>query len=236
MAYQLLKRRAEDPGLERSQVQPQASPQYGGGIGLEGEGMGTQLDARMQARIQQVWASQNDRAEREADEIAASVSTARTPQEVKAQLGERMGADFSNVRFHTGSDALQRAEGIGARAYATGRDIYFGEGGFDPAVAAHELVHTAQQGVVDSGMPPLRGAVSRRLGRPSGAGSRARLLPSGAALKRPVPPSRISLPAAANSRRPLPRRLPPRLPLQPPPPPFLSMPMKMRSMTRWPIR
>ena len=83
----------------------------------------------MQARMQQFLDHQNPAAEQEANEIAASVSTARTPQEVKAQLGERMGADFSNVRFHTGSDALQRAEGIGARAYATGRDIYFGEGG-----------------------------------------------------------------------------------------------------------
>ena len=151
MAYQLLKKQAAAPVSAPPQAAHHAASQPGG-VSLAGEGMGAQLDARMQARMQQFLDHQNPAAEQEADEIAASVSTARTPQEVKAQLGERMGADFSNVRFHTGSDAIQRAEGIGARAYATGRDIYFGEGGFDPAVAAHELVHTAQQGVVDSGM------------------------------------------------------------------------------------
>ena len=37
---------------------------------------------------------------------------------------------------------------MGARAWAQGGDVYFGKGGFDPKVAAHELVHTVQQGAV----------------------------------------------------------------------------------------
>ena len=65
-------------------------------------------------------------------------------------MGRRLGADFSKVRFHTGKDAEARADAVDARAYTSGADVYFGEGGFDPAVAAHELVHTAQQGMVDS--------------------------------------------------------------------------------------
>ncbi len=36
----------------------------------------------------------------------------------------------------------------GARAWTQGRDVHFGKGGFDLAVAAHELVHTVQQGAV----------------------------------------------------------------------------------------
>ena len=122
--------------------------------GLRGwipQAWGASLDAQMQARMQRFAANQNPAAEAEADAIAEGI-TARTPAEVKAQLGEKMGADFSEVRFHTGADAIGKAESMGARAYATGRDVYFGEGGFDPAVAAHELVHTAQQGAVDSGM------------------------------------------------------------------------------------
>ena len=37
---------------------------------------------------------------------------------------------------------------MGAKAWARGRDVYFGSGGFDPKIATHELVHTVQQGAV----------------------------------------------------------------------------------------
>ncbi|MGI6119648.1 MAG: DUF4157 domain-containing protein [Desulfosporosinus sp.] len=94
-------------------------------------------------------------AEQEADQIASSVSGARTPEEVKFALGEKMGADFSSVRFHTDSTAADKAGSIGARAYTTGHDVYFAEGGFDPSVAAHELVHTVQQGAVDISLPTV---------------------------------------------------------------------------------
>ncbi|MDR0489652.1 MAG: DUF4157 domain-containing protein [Oscillospiraceae bacterium] len=91
-------------------------------------------------------------AEREADRVAESVKGANTPDEVKTLLGVHMGADFSSVRFHTDVHAARKADGIGAGAYTTGRDVYFGSEGFDPSLAAHELVHTAQQGAVDSAM------------------------------------------------------------------------------------
>lgn len=90
-------------------------------------------------------------AEREADRIAEGVRAA-TPEQVKAQLGEKMGADFSDVRFHTDAASAGQAGAIGARAFTTGRDVYFGPGGFDPGVAAHELVHTVQQGSVAAEM------------------------------------------------------------------------------------
>jgi len=111
------------------------------------------LDALMQAKYRQHFLdNQIPTAEAEADRIAASVSGARTPEEVKTQLGEKMGADFSNVTFHTDSAALKQADAMGARAYTSGSDVYFGSGGFDPGVAAHELVHTVQQGMVGSTM------------------------------------------------------------------------------------
>ena len=151
MAYEVLKKERAIPVSGREPVR-EAAPAMRAvpGTGPAGAGMGAQLDEQMQAKMQRFMDKQIPVAEREADELAAGV-TARTPQEVKAQLGARMGADFSQVRFHTGADAAGKAESMGARAYATGRDVYFGEGGFDPAVAAHELVHTAQQGAVDSG-------------------------------------------------------------------------------------
>jgi|GEM_PF-5477907 len=107
------------------------------------------LEEQMRSRIQQQFLQrQIPSAEKEADQLASQVGEARTPEQVKEQMGKVLHADFSGVRFHEGQDARAKAENIGARAYTSGRDVYFGEGGFDPAVAAHELVHTAQQGAV----------------------------------------------------------------------------------------
>ena len=139
-------------------VQPAAeAPRWAVPMGNTQEGgMGDQLGELMQARMRQHFMDhQNPAAEREADQLSAGLDNARTPEEVKSRLGERLGADFSGVRFHTGSGAVSSAEQMGARAYATGRDVYFGEGGFDPAVAAHELVHTVQQGQVESSAPTV---------------------------------------------------------------------------------
>ncbi len=93
-------------------------------------------------------------AEAEADRLSASV-TSGGPDAVKAAMGRRLGADFSGIRFHMGDQAEAKAEAMNARAYTSGADIYFGEGGFDPSVAAHELVHTAQQGVVAASTPTV---------------------------------------------------------------------------------
>lgn len=100
-------------------------------------------------------------AEREADRLSAGAAGARTEEEVRTRMGEALGADFSSVRFHTGAGAAAQARIIGAKAYTTGRDVYFGAGGFEPSLAAHELVHTVQQGAVDSGM----GTVSAPMGQ-----------------------------------------------------------------------
>jgi hypothetical protein len=107
------------------------------------------LSDAMQAKMRRFMERQIPAAEREADALSEGAFGSTAP-EIKASLGAQMGADFSDVRFHTGPDAVEKAEAIGARAFTTGRDVYFGEGGFAPDVAAHELVHTAQQGVVES--------------------------------------------------------------------------------------
>ena len=112
------------------------------------------MHSRM-GRVHQYMDNQIPAAEGEADEIASSVTSGRTPDSIKSALGEQMGADFSDVRFHTDAAATQKAADIGARAYTVGRDVYFGEGGFAPDVAAHELVHTAQQGAVESEAPTV---------------------------------------------------------------------------------
>ena len=90
---------------------------------------------------------QDPAAEKEADRLSQGM-TSSTPEEVMREMGSRLGADFSNVRFHSDSLSMSRSRAMGARAWAQGSDVYFGKGGFDPKVAAHELVHTVQQGAV----------------------------------------------------------------------------------------
>ena len=87
-------------------------------------------------------------AEKEADRLSQGI-TSRTPEDIMREMGCRLGADFSDVRFHTDPVSAEKAARMGARAWAQGRDVYFGKGGFEPAAAAHELVHTVQQGAVD---------------------------------------------------------------------------------------
>ena len=90
---------------------------------------------------------EDGRAEQEADELSAGV-TSLSPNSLKAEMGQRLGADFSSVRFHSDPDSLSQSRALGARAWTQGNDVYFGKGGYDSAVAAHELVHTVQQGAV----------------------------------------------------------------------------------------
>lgn len=70
---------------------------------------------------------------------------------VRASMEPAFGADFGGVRVHADSkaDALNRS--LQARAFTTGRDIFFRRGEYNPASAggkeilAHELTHVVQQ-------------------------------------------------------------------------------------------
>lgn len=71
---------------------------------------------------------------------------------VQTQMSQSMGADFSGVRVHTGSEAHQLNEQLSAKAFTTGSDIFFREGEYAPhssggqELIAHELTHVVQQG------------------------------------------------------------------------------------------
>jgi hypothetical protein len=69
------------------------------------------------------------------------------PDSVRAYMEPRFGVDFSQVRVHTGPDAIQMNRDVGAEAFTHGSDIYFGDG-HGPAnsgLTAHELTHVVQQ-------------------------------------------------------------------------------------------
>lgn len=70
---------------------------------------------------------------------------------VQAKMGESMGADFSGVRVHTGSESHALNEQLNAKAFTTGSDIFFRDGAYSPQssggqeLLAHELTHVVQQ-------------------------------------------------------------------------------------------
>ncbi|MEQ8974252.1 MAG: DUF4157 domain-containing protein [Coleofasciculus sp. C1-SOL-03] len=69
-------------------------------------------------------------------------------EDVRGFMEPRFGADFSGVRVHTGSEAVQMNKELGAQAFTHGSDIYFGAGKLpgNNELTAHELTHVMQQG------------------------------------------------------------------------------------------
>jgi hypothetical protein len=70
------------------------------------------------------------------------------PEDVRSFMEPRFGADFSNIKVHTDSNAVQMNKELGAQAFAHGSDIYYGAGKSpgNNELTAHELTHTIQQG------------------------------------------------------------------------------------------
>jgi outer membrane protein OmpA-like peptidoglycan-associated protein len=88
--------------------------------------------------------------------VAANIQNLRgggsaLPAATRAFFEPRFGADFSNVRVHTGTRAEDAATSISARAFTLGHDIAFAKGQYSPEsgegrrLLAHELTHVMQQ-------------------------------------------------------------------------------------------
>ena len=73
------------------------------------------------------------------------------PDNFLHQMESSFGVDFSNVRLHTGGDAVQMNKDLSAQAFTHGSDIYFNSGKYDSNsnsgkhLLAHELTHVVQQ-------------------------------------------------------------------------------------------
>jgi hypothetical protein len=95
----------------------------------------------------------------------------RPGQPLDGATRERMegaiGESFEDVRVHHDSQAARSAEGLGARAYAAGRDVVFAEDQYRPAttegdeVLRHELAHVVQHGRGRSDTDARPDAISR---------------------------------------------------------------------------
>ena len=77
---------------------------------------------------------------------------------VQSRFAESLG-DLSDVRVHTDDTADKLNRAVSARAFATGTDVYFARGEYNPGSAdgdrliAHELAHTVQQRGAGQGGP-----------------------------------------------------------------------------------
>jgi hypothetical protein len=78
---------------------------------------------------------------------------------LQARMGEAMGHDLSGVRVHTSREADSLNRQLSAKAFTTGKDVFFRAGAYDPhssggqELIAHELTHVVQQasGAVSGG-------------------------------------------------------------------------------------
>jgi murein DD-endopeptidase MepM/ murein hydrolase activator NlpD len=71
--------------------------------------------------------------------------------ETRNFMEPRFGHDFSNVRLHTDSEAIESAQRVNALAYTVGPHVVFGASQYAPRTSkglqlmAHELTHVVQQ-------------------------------------------------------------------------------------------
>jgi len=90
---------------------------------------------------------------------------------LRQDMEQRFGHDFSHVRVHTDTSAVESAHALSARAYTVGGDIVFGRGQYAPGASegrrllAHELTHVVQQSGGDEISPGLSPA--QALGLPT---------------------------------------------------------------------
>jgi hypothetical protein len=67
------------------------------------------------------------------------------------QFGSALGRSVADVRVHTDQTAASLTRAVSARAFATGRDIFFAPGEYQPSspagreLIAHEVAHADQQ-------------------------------------------------------------------------------------------
>lgn len=91
------------------------------------------------------------------ESVSSSIQSSRgggspIDRQTQSFMSNRMDSDFSKVKIHTNSEAVQLNRELNAKAFTVGNDIYFNEGQYQPEssrgkkLLAHELTHIRQQG------------------------------------------------------------------------------------------
>jgi hypothetical protein len=84
------------------------------------------------------------------DVVNSGAGSALAP-DVRGEMEQRLGHDFSDVRVHTDSRAADSAAAVNAHAYTVGSNVVFQRDRYDPGstegktMLAHELTHVVQQ-------------------------------------------------------------------------------------------
>ncbi len=109
---------------------------------------------------------------------------------VQRQMESGFGASFGGVRIHRDAMADKLTRSVQAKAFTTGKDIFFKRGEYNPGsragkeLLAHELTHTVQQGAAGVQRQTYRPAV-----RPTSTPSVQRFVTKEAAIKLAGKPS-----------------------------------------------
>lgn len=97
------------------------------------------------------------------------------PEETRSSMESAFGADFGDVRVHTGNDAAEMNRTLSAQAFTHGSDIHFNAEKYQPGSAegqgllAHELTHVVQQGAAGLASETVqRSCGSAAIGEPAG--------------------------------------------------------------------
>ncbi|MDQ0917786.1 DUF4157 domain-containing protein [Paenibacillus sp. V4I5] len=78
-------------------------------------------------------------------------SGSKMDDSIQAKMESAFKADFSNVNIHNNAESSKLNAALGAEAFATGNDIFFREGRYNPEshqgqeLLGHELTHVIQQ-------------------------------------------------------------------------------------------
>ncbi|MFM9910770.1 MAG: DUF4157 domain-containing protein [Chitinophagaceae bacterium] len=124
--------------------------------------------------------NQEEPIQRKGDAVAQSVSSpslesslsnskgngSSIPTSTNDSMSNTFGNDFSHVKIHTDSSAVQMNKELNAQAFTHGSDIYFNEGKYNTnntegnRLLAHELTHVVQQNKLDDNI--ISRAVSDR--------------------------------------------------------------------------
>jgi hypothetical protein len=110
---------------------------------------GEEEEAQMKSEVQRASDGSSVASGNVENQLAASKGGGSPlPEDVLRFMEPRFGADFSNIKVYTDSNAVQMNKEVGAQAFAHGSDIYFGAGKSpgNNELTAHELTHTIQQG------------------------------------------------------------------------------------------
>ncbi|KRE50102.1 DUF4157 domain-containing protein [Paenibacillus sp. Soil724D2] len=78
-------------------------------------------------------------------------SGSRMDASIQAKMESAFKTDFSNVNIHNNAESSKLNASLGAEAFATGNDVFFREGRYNPdtregqELLGHELTHVVQQ-------------------------------------------------------------------------------------------